>query len=123
MDITQAIGELKKDPRFTDNVGMILVHNGVVRGWSRQGREDVVALEVTPDQAKVEALRREYETRPGIWRVLVEAKSGRFQPGDDLLYIVVAGDLRENVLAVLTELLNRIKAEAVTKREIKADEG
>lgn len=122
MDITQAIGELKQDPRFTDNVGMILVHNGVVRGWSRQGREGVVAVEVTPDQAKVEALRREYETKPGIWRILVEAKSGRLTPGDDLLYIVVAGDLRENVLAVLTELLNRIKAEAVTKREIKAGE-
>ena len=36
MDISQAIAELKKTPGFSENVGMILVHNGVVRGWSRK---------------------------------------------------------------------------------------
>ena len=43
---------------------------------------------------------------------------GTFQPGDDLLYIIVAGDIRENIKPVLAELLDRIKAEAVTKKEI-----
>jgi len=32
--------------------------------------------------------------------------------------IVVAGDLREHIKPVLSELLDRIKAEAVCKREI-----
>jgi molybdopterin synthase catalytic subunit len=40
------------------------------------------------------------------------------QPGDDLLFIVVAGDIRENVKPVLADLLDRIKAEAVSKSEI-----
>ncbi|MFW5837002.1 MAG: molybdenum cofactor biosynthesis protein, partial [Desulfovibrionaceae bacterium] len=31
--------------------------------------------------------------------------------------MVVAGDIRENVLPVLSELLNRIKSEAIHKRE------
>ncbi len=118
MDITKTINELKKRPEFIDNVGMILIHNGVVRNWSRKDRTAVTALEVTPDNVKIEALRQEYLQREGIFEIIVEAYSGTFQPGDDLLHIVVAGDLRENIKPVLAELLDRIKSEAVTKKEI-----
>lgn len=118
MDISKTIAELKKDPGFAENVGMVLVHNGVVRAWSRADRAGVSAVEITPDQEKIEALRTEYEAKPGIWRVLTEARGGVLQPGDDVLFILVAGDIRENVKACLAELLDRIKAEAVSKREI-----
>lgn len=118
MDISSAIADIKKEPGFHEKVGMILVHNGVVRGSSRKDGAPVASLELTPDLEKIEALRREFESRPGIFRVLVEAKTGRFQPGDDLLFIIVAGDIRENVKPALAELLDRIKAEAVTKREV-----
>jgi molybdopterin synthase catalytic subunit len=118
MDISKTISELKKDVEFAKNVGMILVHNGVVREWSRKGPGVVTAIEVFPDLEKIEAIRREYEAKQGIYKVLVEAKSGTLQPGDDLLFIVVAGDIRENVKPVLADLLDRIKAEAVSKSEI-----
>lgn len=51
MDISKKIAELKQQPGFVDNVGMVLVHNGVVRSWSRKDGQDVVALEATPDPA------------------------------------------------------------------------
>lgn len=120
MDITQAIAELKKKPGFKDNVGMILIHNGVVRNWSRQGKAAVSHLEVHPDFGKIEQLRQEYLQREGIFEIVIEAREGTFEPGDDLLFIIVAGDLRENIKPVLAELLDRVKAEAVTKREIPA---
>ncbi len=120
MDISQTIARLKQEPGFTERVGMVLVHNGVVRATSRKDGRLVLALEVEPDQARIEALCQEYARRPGIFRVLAQANAGRFVPGDDLLFIIVAGDLRENVKPVLAELLDRIKAEAVTKREIVA---
>ncbi len=119
MDITAEINKLRSEPGFAQNVGMILTHNGVVRAWSRSDRATVTAIDVRPDHDRIEALRQEYEKRPGIWRVLVEAHSGRLMPGDDLLFIVVAGDIRENVKPVLAELLDRVKAEAVTKSETK----
>ncbi|MFT5701192.1 MAG: molybdopterin synthase catalytic subunit [Desulforhopalus sp.] len=118
MDITKAIKELKKNPQFTDNVGMILIHNGVVRNWSRKDKAQVTALEVTPDFDKIETLRQEYLKSEGIFDIIIEAYSGTFQPGDDLLYIIVAGDIRENIKPVLADLLDRVKAEAVAKREI-----
>lgn len=118
MDITKTIKDLKKRPDFNDNVGMILIHNGVVRNWSRKDHNAVTALEVRPDHQKIETLRQEYLQREGIFEIIIEACSGTFQPGEDLLYIIVAGDIRENIKPVLAELLDRIKSEAVTKKEI-----
>ena len=109
---------MKKDPEFSRNVGMVLVHNGIVRSWSREDRTPVALLDVQADLDKIESLRREYEAKPGIYKILVEAKSGRFSPGDDLLFIIVAGDIRENVKPVLAELLDRIKSEAMTKTDL-----
>jgi len=122
MDISRAIAQMKQRAGFADNVGMVLVHNGVVRSWSRADKAEVVALEVTPDQQRIQALREEYLARPGIFDIEILAKHGRFKPGDDLLFIIVAGDIRENVKPVLAELLDRIKAEAISKREVKAGE-
>nr|WP_240193503.1 molybdenum cofactor biosynthesis protein MoaE [Desulfobulbus alkaliphilus] len=109
---------MKQRPDFTENVGMILIHNGTVRSWSRVDHRRVTALDIEVDQDKISELRREYLDRPGIYEILVEAHSGHFAPGDDLLFIVVAGDLRENIKPVLAELLDRIKAEAVRKNEV-----
>jgi len=118
MDITKTIQQLKKRPEFTNNVGMILIHNGVVRSWSRQDRSEVLAVEVTPNHEKIEELRQEYLRHPGIFDIIIEAQSGMLNPGDDLLFIIVAGDIRENIKPVLATLLDRVKAEAVQKKEI-----
>ncbi|HFQ89725.1 MAG TPA: molybdenum cofactor biosynthesis protein, partial [Desulfobulbus sp.] len=57
MDISKTIAELKERADFTDNVGMILIHNGTVRNWSRADRRRVVALETRVDHDHVEKLR------------------------------------------------------------------
>jgi molybdopterin synthase catalytic subunit len=118
MELSTVLAELKMDPEFTDNVGMVLIHNGVVRSWSRSDRRPVRRIRVTPDRERMELLRKEFQSRPGIFRVIVHAFDGELAPGDDLLYLIVAGDIRENVKPVLSDLLDRIKAEAVIKEEI-----
>ncbi|EPR34768.1 molybdopterin biosynthesis MoaE protein [Alkalidesulfovibrio alkalitolerans DSM 16529] len=117
MDISKTIAELKKDPEFQKNVGMVLVHNGVVRGWSRAGHETVEAVDIHVDRDTVEAIRRDIEAKPGIWRAVAEANDGLLFPGDDVLFLLVAGDIRENVKPALAEFLDRVKAEAVHKKE------
>jgi molybdopterin synthase catalytic subunit len=119
MDISQTIAQLKTRPGFQENVGMVLVHNGVVRATSRSGAK-VSKLIVTPDQDKVESIRLDCLKEPGVFEILTEARGGTFVPGDDLLFIIVAGDIRENVLSALTKTLTRIKAEAIAKKEILA---
>ena len=117
MDISKTIKTLKGRPGFSDNVGMVLVHNGTVRGWSRRDRASVSAIEVNADTDRIAALREEFLQYPGIYDIVIEARSGLLKPGDDLLFIVVAGDIREHVKPVLSELLERIKGEAVSKIE------
>lgn len=121
MDITKTLAELKQSPGFRENVGMMLVHNGVVRAWSRQDHATVEKVVVTPDRARMAAIVREMEQRPGIYKILAEAAEGELYPGDDLLFLVVAGDIREHVKDTFAELLDRIKAEAVIKQEVKQD--
>ena len=120
MDINKTLMELKQLPGFADNVGMMLVHNGVVRGWARGGHAPVGRVRVTPDRARMEEIRAEMERRPGIFKIVAEAAEGDLKPGDDLLFLVVAGDIREHVKATFAELLDRIKSEAVVKQEYPA---
>lgn len=118
MNIEQSIAALKTRPDFAEKVGMVLVHRGTVRGVSRQTGAMVQRLEVRADQERIAQLCVEYKKKPGIYEVLAEARSGSFAPGEDLLLLLVAGDIRENVLATLAALLNRIKTEAIEKTEI-----
>lgn len=118
MDINKAIADLKKEPGFADNVGMLLVHNGIVRGWSRKDRAEVTAIEVTPDLDKIEEIRKDIQAYEGIFRAVAHANTGLMQPGDDVLFLIVAGDIRENVKAALSDFLDRVKSEAVSKKEI-----
>lgn len=117
MGIQHMIDEIKARPGFEENVGMILAHNGVVRGHTREGHKKVLAMEVGADEKKMGAICQELGARPGIFAISADAIQGLLKPGDDALYLVVAGDVRENVIAVLSELLNRVKSEAMTKRE------
>ncbi len=57
MDITKVLSHLKKEPHFTQKVGMILIHNGVVRGISRNGKK-VKKLIVKSDYNKIEQIRK-----------------------------------------------------------------
>ena len=97
-------------------VGMILCHNGVVRGTSRAG-DPVSAVDVRADWGAINAIVAEQKARPGIVEILVEVNEGRLKVGDDLLAIVVAGDIREHVIAVLTDTLNAVKARGTRKQE------
>ncbi len=119
MDISKTIAALKKRRDFNDHVGMVLVHNGTVRSWSREDMSAVSAVEVKADAEKIETIRKEFLRYPGIYDIVIEARSGLLKPGDDLLFIVVAGDIREHVKPVLADLLDRIKSEAVAKKELK----
>jgi len=117
MDINKTLKELKSLPGFTDHVGMMLIHNGVVRSWSRKDHATVGRVRVTPDRERMAAICHEMEQRPGIFKILADAAEGELAPGDDLLFLVVAGDIREHVKSTFAELLDRVKAEAVVKQE------
>jgi molybdopterin synthase catalytic subunit len=114
--LNDLIAVIKRHPRYGE-VGMILCHNGVVRGTSRDGRE-VSGLAVEVDWHKLKAVVARQKMRQGIIEILVEINEGRnLVIGDDVMFIVVAGDIRETVIAVLTDTLNEIKSTVTGKTE------
>jgi molybdopterin synthase catalytic subunit len=111
------IAKVKAHPNIS-KAGMILCHNGIVRDYSRVGGEEVRALSITVDPSAIERVKSWVVSNPGIVAVEIAAFEGDFAVGDDLLYVVLAGDLRENVFAVMKELIDKIKTECVSKKEI-----
>ena len=57
----------------------------------------------------------------GIVEVLVEINEGRLNIGDEILYVTIGGDIRENVFPALMEAVNLIKSDASRKKEIYED--
>ena len=116
MKIEPLIDAIKKLPDY-HQAGMILCHNGVVRRTSRDGRT-VSGLRVKVDAEKLQQILAEQKKRPGIIEILVEiAENKDLSVGDDVMLLVVAGDIRENVISVLHDTLNAIKTTVTDKTE------
>lgn len=114
----QMIGRIKSGAQFK-NAGMLLVHNGVVRQTTRDGKKKVKGLIVKVDHAVLDQIIANARSMPGIVDVQVHIVEDRFlEVGDDLMFLAVAGDLRENVSRVLMETLEAIKTRATAKEEV-----
>lgn len=117
--------EAKTDPAAL-KVGMFLVHNGVVRQTPkakvRQGIDDgslITGMEFTYDAAKVDRVIAETYKMDGIFYVRVWLNEGQLELGDDIMYVLIGGDIRPHVIDALQFLVERIKSECVTEIEQK----
>ena len=116
MNADQLISKIKMHPAY-DRVGMILCHNGEVRATSRDGRK-VTGLRVAVDRDRLAKVLAEHRSRPGIVDIQVEIDADTdLSIGDDVMMLVVAGDIRENVIDALTDTLNAIKTTVTAKTE------
>ncbi len=117
MNLNGLIEKIKSHPDF-GKAGMILSHNGVVRETSRDGRR-VSGLEIRIDREKLEEIITCQKQRKGIVDIQIElADEGKkLAVGDDVMFLVVAGDIRETVIESLTETLNAIKSTVTSKTE------
>ncbi|MDV3428559.1 MAG: molybdenum cofactor biosynthesis protein MoaE [Bacillota bacterium] len=117
--------EAKADPAALQE-GMFLVHNGVVRQTPkakvRQGIDDgsqVMGMEFAYDEAKVNAAIAEAYKMDGIFHVRVWLNEGQLELGDDIMYVLIGGDIRPHVVDALQFLVGKIKNECVTEIEQK----
>lgn len=115
--------QAKADP-VADKCGMFLTHNGVVRRTAkarvRQGEDtaDVNAMLFSYDEQKVKQVIEEAYKLDGIYYIRVWLNEGRLKIGDDIMYVLVGGDIRPHVIDGLQTLVGRIKTECVTEQEL-----
>ena len=103
--------------------GMYLTHNGTVRQTAkarvRQGQDapDVSGMYFTYDQAKVDAAVAETYKLEGIYYVRAWLNEGELGLGDDIMYVLIGGDIRPRVVDALQFLVGKLKNECVTEVE------
>jgi len=120
----QWLREAKAAPESLEE-GMILIHNGIVRKtpkiMARQGIDDgsrVSEMDFSYDAEKVEEAIRGTLEMPGIRQVRVWLNQGRLKVGDDIMLVLIGGDIRPHVVDGLQYLVGRIKTECVSEVEI-----
>lgn len=107
-----------------DKVGMYLTHNGVVRATAkakvREGAQDtnpVTGMLFAYDAEKVEkAVARTYEM-DGIYYVKAWLNEGELSVGDDIMFVLIGGDIRPHVVDALQSLVGTLKNECVMEVE------
>lgn len=119
--------EAKLDPS-APGCGMYLAHNGVVRETARarvrQGDEAAPAvrgMRFGYDREKAAAASEEARALPGIGYVRVWLNEGELDLGDDIMLVLIGGDIRPHVVDALQFLVGKLKNECVFEREIYGD--
>jgi molybdopterin synthase catalytic subunit len=100
-----------------EDLGMILVHNGIVRGTSKSGRP-LHGMKLSYDQKRLNSVIPIFKQRAGVVEVKVWVNSGNLKVGDNIMLLLVAGRFKTDVLPAFEELLSLIKNEIVTESEV-----
>ena len=116
MTLHEMFAKIKAHPRIGE-AGMILCHNGIVRGTSRDGRK-VKKIKVKANHETLSKIISEIKSRAGIIDVLVDVNEGTLEVGDDIMVVAIAGDIRDNVFPALQDLIHNIKQQITEKEEI-----
>ena len=115
MKLEEMVAQIKAHPRIGE-AGMILCHNGIVRGTSRDGRKvSMIKLKVNPEA--LTSIISEIKSRPGILEVMAEVNEGTLKIGEDIMRVAVAGDIRDHVFPALQDLVQQIKQQITEKEE------
>ena len=70
------------------------------------------------DEAKVRRAVEEARGLPGIYHVRVWLNRGELKVGDDLMLVLVGGDIRPRVIAALESLVEALKSRCVIEQEL-----
>lgn len=119
LDFIKLIEKIKRG--LGKEAGALGCFVGIVRGTSKGG-EPVKYLhyECSKEAGKeLERIAADMEKRPGISRVWIHHVIDDLKPGEDAIYVIVAGEHRGEVFAALPQIMDRIKAEVpIWKKEI-----
>lgn len=105
--------------------GMYLIHNGIVRETAkakvREGKEDtppVKGMLFSYNQKLVDQMIEAALQMEGIHYVKVWLNEGELTVGDDIMLVLIGGDIRPHVVDAMQYLVGRIKNECVKEIEL-----
>ena len=117
------LAEAKKLPD-AHRVGMYLFHSGVARETARaevrkgQDTPPVRAMKFSYDAQKLDEELAKVRAMEGVYHVRAWLNTGRLDPGDDIMRVLVGGDTRPHTVAALNALVGALKTCCVVEEEI-----
>jgi len=123
LSLADVMENIRRHPDF-HRAGAIATFTGVVRGSTVEGKVwklELQAYEEKADEVLV-GICNDLKKKPGIVDVQIHHLLGEFEVGEDLVYVLVVGEHRQQVFPVLEEAVERYKREApVFKKESVTD--
>ena len=108
-----------------EKIGMYLTHNGIVRKsakakvrYGEENTKEVSGMLFSYDQEKVDKAIEETMQMEGIYYVKAWLNEGELTLGDDIMYVLIGGDIRPRVVDALQFLVGKLKNECVEETEI-----
>ena len=105
-------------------IGMYLSHNGIVRESNKasvrngEAERKVKGMLFSYDEEKLNSVVADAKALDGIYYIRVWLNEGELKTGDDIMYVLIGGDIRPRVVDCLQYLVGRIKNECVVETEI-----
>ena len=103
-------------------IGMYLTHNGIVRQtakaqvrYGEANTKEVTGMDFSYDQEKVDAVIADTYKMEGIYYIRVWLNEGRLSVGDDIMYVLIGGDIRPRVVDALQYFVSVVKNEFVSE--------
>lgn len=122
-----SIEKMLKEAKASKNAnkcGMFLIHNGTVRVDAKakvreckKGTKKVAGMYFDFDSKKVDAAIKKALKMKGIYYVNVWLNRGNLKLGDDIMLVLVGGDIRPRVIDCLQMLVGEIKTKCVIENE------
>jgi len=105
--------------------GMYLTHNGTVRQtakakvrYGEENTKEVTGMVFSYEEEKVNAVIADTYKMEGIYYIKVWLNEGQLSMGDDIMYVLIGGDIRPRVVDALQYLVSRVKNECVVETEL-----
>ncbi|PKL61572.1 MAG: molybdopterin-guanine dinucleotide biosynthesis protein B [Methanomicrobiales archaeon HGW-Methanomicrobiales-2] len=92
------------------HAGAVLTFNGIVREWTGTERTEYLEFDETVD-ALTESIHREMEAVPGIIGARFYHRKGRLYAGEDITYLAILAEHREEAFAAASSAIDRLKRE------------
>jgi len=103
------VKELKRECGVS-HAGAVLTFNGIVREWTGTERTEYLEFDETVD-ALTESIKREIESVPGIIGARFYHRKGRLYAGEDITYLAILAEHREEAFAAASSAIDRLKRE------------
>ena len=119
VDLPSLLARLRSD--LGNDVGAIGCFVGVIRGATEEGETVKYLHYEEADDAveKLEKIASDIERRSNIRKVMIHHVVDQIAPGEDAIYVLVAGVRRADVFKALPEIMDRVKTDVpIWKEEV-----